>query len=72
MSWGGGELPPEAMGAFLPLKCILCSALILALPDADKQYAPIVDASTGAQFFDGGLGAILTQIDPKGHFTVMA
>ena len=32
----------------------------------------IVDASTGAQDFEGGLGAILTQMDKNGQFTVIA
>ena len=33
------------------------------MTEADKQYALIVDASTGDQDFEGGLGAILYQID---------
>ena len=60
------------MEAFLHLKQILCSTPILALPDPDKHYALIYDASMGAQDFAGGLGAILTQIDSKGCFLVIA
>ena len=41
-------------------------------PSADKQYALIVDASTGAQDLEGGLGAILTQMDAHGRFSVIA
>ena len=36
-SYKGGALPDDAMEAFVRLKRILCSAPILALPDADKQ-----------------------------------
>ena len=52
-------MPNEATEAFQLPKRILCSAPILTLPDAEKQYALIVDA----QDFEGGIGAILTQID---------
>ena len=40
------------------------------MPDGGKQYALIVDASTGAQDFEGGLGAILTQIDTNNRLCV--
>ena len=42
------------------------------MPDAEKQYALIVDASTGALDFEGGFGAILTQIDTNNPFAVIA
>ena len=57
--YSGGDMPNEATEAFQLPKRILCSAPILTLPDAEKQYALIVDA----QDFEGGIGAILTQID---------
>ena len=57
---------------FQRLKRILCSAPILTMPEASKQYVLIVDASTGAQDFEGGLGAILTQIDQHNCFSVIA
>ena len=65
-------MPNEAAEAFQRIKRILCSAPILTMPDAEKQYALIVDASTGAQDFEGGLGAILTQIDVNNRFAVIA
>ena len=71
-SYKGGPLPEDALEAFVRLKRILCSAPILSLPDANKQYALIVDASTGSQDCEGGLGAILTQIDKNGQFSVIA
>ena len=42
------------------------------MPDAENQYALIVDASTRAQDFEGGLGAILTQIDANNCLAVLA
>ena len=63
-------MPNKAAEAFQRIKRILCSAPILTMPDAEKQYALIVDASTGAQDFEGGLGAILTQIDVNNRFAV--
>ena len=65
-------MPDQAAKAFQRLKRILCSVLILTLPEANKQYALIVDASMGAQDFEGGLGAILTQIDKNNRFAVIA
>ena len=67
-----GPMPDEAAEAFQQLKRILCSSPILTMPYAVMQYALIVDASTGAQDFEGGLGAILTQIDTNNHFAVIA
>ena len=65
-------MPDDATEAFQRLKRILCSSPILTMPDAGKQYELIVDASTGAQDFEGGLGAILTQIDANNRFAVIA
>ena len=65
-------MPDDAAEAFQRLKRILCSAPILTMPEGGKQYALIVDASTGAHDFEGGLGAILTQIDANNRFAVIA
>jgi hypothetical protein len=45
---------------------------VLAYPRTDRQYALITDASFGDETTAGGLGAILTQLDEKGQFYVIA
>jgi hypothetical protein len=40
----------------------------MAYPRADRTYALIVDASTGTNTIEGGMGAILCQIDKNGKF----
>jgi len=45
---------------------------VLAYPKADPEYALITDTSFGDEHTDGGLGAILTQIDKEGRFYVIA
>ena len=65
-------MPSEAQESFTRLKRILCSQPVLAFPSPDKQYALIVDASTGPKDFEGGLGAILSQLDAHGRFSVIA
>jgi hypothetical protein len=44
----------------------------LAYPRSDRQYALITDASFGDENTEGGLGAILAQIDAAGKFYVIA
>ena len=68
----GGVLPPEAMRAFLTLKLALTSDPVVAYPRSDRHYALIVDASTGTATSEGGMGAILTQIDSAGQFHVIS
>ena len=68
----GGPLPKEAETAFHLLKKQLISNPVVAYPRADRQYALIVDASTGSATEEGGLGAILTQIDSEGKFHVIS
>ena len=68
----GGPLPAEAEKAFNLLKRQLISNPVVAYPRADRQYALIVDASTGSATEEGGLGAILTQIDEDGNFHVIS
>ena len=60
-------MPDDAAEAFQRLKRILCSSPILTMPDGKKQYVLIVDASTGAQDFEGGLGAIRYQQSLRRH-----
>ena len=70
--WKGGELPPEALKAFRELQSYLCSEPIVDYPRKDRAYALITDASFGDEKKAGGLGAILTQVDKKGEFYVIA
>ena len=71
-NYKGGTLPPEAMRAFLQLKLALTSDPVVAYPRADRHYALIVDASTGTATTEGGMGAILTQVDKQGTFHVIS
>ena len=56
----------------MKLKEILCSEPVMAYPRGDRTYAPIVDASTGIAEIEGGMGAILAQIDSKGVFHALS
>ncbi len=71
-SWKRGPLPENALRAFHHLQSLLCSEPVLAYPRSDRQYALITDASFGDENTEGGLGAILTQIDAAGKFYVIA
>jgi ribonuclease HI len=44
----------------------------MAYPRADRTYALIVDASTGTNSIEGGMGAILCQIDKNGKFQAIS
>ena len=68
----GGILPPDAMQAFQVLKLSLTSNPVVAFPRSDHQYALIVDASTGTSSIEGGMGAILAQVDRLGTFHVIS
>jgi hypothetical protein len=68
----GDPLPANALNAFNILKQQLVSNPVLAYPRSDRQYLLIVDASTGSATEEGGLGAILTQIDEDGKFHVIS
>ena len=70
--WKRGKLPENALRAFRHLQSLLCSQPVLAYPRSDRQYALITDASFGDENTAGGLGAILTQMDDKGRFYVIA
>ena len=71
-SYKGGTLPDDAMRAYKTLKLALTSDPVVAYPRADRQYALIVDASTGTATTEGGMGAILTQVDKNGQFHVIS
>jgi hypothetical protein len=47
---------------------MLSSEPIMAYPRSDRTYALIVDASTGTDQIEGGMGAILCQIDKHKKF----
>jgi len=70
--WQGGELPPDAFKAYKELKHILVSEPIVDYPCKNRRYSLIVDAATGSDNNDGGLGAILTQTDENGKERVIA
>ena len=70
--WKRGPMPKEAFQAYRELQSILCSEPVVAYPRSDRQYALITDAACGDDNNPGGLGAILTQIDEKGQFYVIA
>ena len=70
--WKGGPLPEEAQRAFVELKTALTSSPLVAFPRKDRQYALITDASCGDAIHPGGMGAILTQVDDKLNFFVIA
>jgi hypothetical protein len=65
-------LPPGALTAFQELQTYLCSEPIVEYPLQNNPYALIVDASLGDDKKSGGLGAILTQINPDGQHLVIA
>ncbi len=71
-SWKNGTLPPDALKAFLELQSYLCSEPVVDYPRKNRPYALIVDASLGDDKKPGGLGAILTQINPNGEHCVIA
>jgi putative transposase len=67
----GGELPREAYLAFRELQSHLVSEPIVDYPRRDRSYALFTDASFGDERHDGGLGAILTQINEnKDHCVI--
>ncbi len=45
---------------------------VVAYPRSDRQYVLITDASTGTDKIVGGFGAILTQVDEKKQYYVIA
>ncbi len=51
---------------------MLCAEPVMAYPRYDRTYALIVDASTGTDQKEGGMGAILCQIDKNGKFHALS
>ena len=70
--WKTGPLPEDALKAFRELQSILCSEPVVDYPRRDRPYALITDAALGDDKKEGGLGAILTQVNEKGEFCVIA
>jgi hypothetical protein len=70
--WKGGHLPPDAFMAYSELKQALISEPIVDYPRQNRAFSLIVDAATGNDVTDGGLGAILCQTDENGHQRVIA
>ena len=70
--WKSGPLPEEALKSFRTLQSILVSEPVMDYPRPDRQYALITDAALGDDLHPGGLGAILTQMDEKQQYKVIA
>jgi len=71
-SYNGGPLPKEALNTFIELKKRLMTNPVVAYPRSDRKYVLFTDASTGTDKIVGGFGAILTQVDEKGQYHVIA
>ena len=67
-----GPLPKEAHLAYQELKSALMTNPVVDYPRRNRRYALIVDASTGTDKLEGGLGAILAQIDENNRFRVIS
>ena len=59
-------------GGFSNFKIVPHFYPVVAFPRSDRQYALIVDASTGPASVEGGMGAILAQVDSQGAFHVIS
>ncbi|MBM3429159.1 MAG: hypothetical protein FJX95_10300, partial [Bacteroidetes bacterium] len=71
-TWPNGQLPPNAMKAFQTLQQQLISKPVIGFPRRDKPYQLYVDAATGNEDHDGGLGGILCQIQENEKPVVIA
>ena len=67
-----GKITGEALQAFHILRNLLITEPIMAYPRKDRTYAVFVDAATGTPEIDGGMGAILAQVDSAGKFHAIA
>ena len=70
--WKNGILPPEAQRAFETLRQALISEPVVAYPRRNRPYSLIVDAATGGEGIEGGMGAILCQTDEQGRMRAIA
>jgi len=71
-SWKGVQLPPDALQAFQELQTYLYSEPIVDYPRRNRPYAFVVNTCLGDDKNPGGLGAILTQINPNGEHFIIA
>ena len=65
--WQEGDLPEEAMAAFLQLRELLLQKPVLSYPTRDGKFHLYVDAALGDEDNAGGLGAVLMQQQPDGN-----
>ena len=61
--WRGGILPPAALRSFNELRRALCSEPVVNYPRKNRPYALIVDAASGNDKNEGGLGSVLCQAE---------
>ncbi|MBM3428406.1 MAG: DDE-type integrase/transposase/recombinase, partial [Bacteroidetes bacterium] len=71
-TWPNGQLPHNAMKAFQILQKQLISKPVIGFPRRDRPYQLYVDAATGNDDHDGGLGGILCQVQEKEKPVVIA
>jgi len=70
--YNGCPLPKEALDAFLELKKEAHYRTSCGLPNKPQEIHLITDALKGTNKIAGGFGAILTQIDEKKNYHVIA
>jgi hypothetical protein len=70
-TWKGGPLPEEVLQSFQELQTWLYPALVVRHPCRDCPFCLITDASIGDETKLGGMGAILSQIDPSGEHYIL-
>ena len=64
--WEGGEMSEEAKAAFEELKRDLTTEPVVNLPKKDRSFKLYTDAALGDSNNQGGLGAMLVQVDKEG------
>ena len=69
-----GDLPQEALEAFLQIKAMLLEKPLIAFPNTALPFALFCDATLGTTDKPGGIGAVLTQnfdgvTKPIGYFS---
>ena len=67
-----GPIPKEAHLAYQELKSALMTNPVVNYPRRNRKYALIVDAYTGTDKLEVGLGASLAQIDENNCFPVIS
>ena len=71
-SYSEGELPAHALVACNYLKNKLIVSPVVAHPRPNCRYHLSTDAAAGDAFYQGGFGAVLTQLWPDGNERVIA